>query len=469
MMRHLSVTLLAVAALGLGCVGGSKSSSVNKEALKPYILPAAPADVGTKLDVDFEGKAKLLGYKMTPAGNAGPGAEVKLTLYWQATENIGEGWNLFTHVLDAAGERVLNVDNVGPLREWVDNHQALSPSFWEKGKVYVDEQTFRLPDQITTPELTVVTGIWKGDARMKPIAGPHDKENRAIVAHIKTGVSNTPKPTTQAPIKSLRVDKLAKGATITVDGKLNEEAWKTAAVAGPFVNVGDGSAVPDSAPVKGTAKLTWDDKNLYVAFEIQSKHIVGGFPKDAKDPHLWEKDTVEMMVDPDGDGDNLDYYEMQINPQNLVFDTRYEKYNEPKDDKKGLFGVMDWSAKLKSAVVIDGELDKADKGKGYVVEAAIPWTSFDKAKQTPPKPGDSWRMNFYGMKNNGGVAWSPILNQGNFHKASRFGRVIWAIPGEPLPATSGSAAASSSAPAASASAPKPGASAPKPPLPPIAK
>ena len=34
-------------------------------------------------------------------------------------------------------------------------------------------------------------------------------------------------------------------------------------------------------------------------------------------------------------------------------------------------------------------------------------------------------MNFYAMKNNGGTAWSPILGMGNFHRASRFGRVRW--------------------------------------------
>ncbi len=34
-------------------------------------------------------------------------------------------------------------------------------------------------------------------------------------------------------------------------------------------------------------------------------------------------------------------------------------------------------------------------------------------------------MNFYAMENNGGTAWSPILGQGNFHRASRFGRVTW--------------------------------------------
>jgi hypothetical protein len=55
----------------------------------------------------------------------------------------------------------------------------------------------------------------------------------------------------------------------------------------------------------------------------------------------------------------------------------------------------------------------------------IPWKSFDKAEKVPPELGTSWRVNFYAMKNNGGVSWSPILGQGNFHKASRFGRIFW--------------------------------------------
>jgi hypothetical protein len=176
--------------------------------------------------------------------------------------------------------------------------------------------------------------------------------------------------------------------------------------------------------------------------EVTDPDIVGGFPKTAKDPHLWEKDTVEIMVDPDGDGDNADYYEIQVNPQNLVFDTQYDAYNAPKTEPSGPFGHQDWTAKLKSAVAVDGTLDKpGDKDKGYVVEMAIPWSSFTKAKASPPKAGDQWRMNFYAMKNNSGVAWSPILGQGNFHKAPRFGRVMWTTSEAPAatPAASGSA------------------------------
>ena len=69
--------------------------------------------------------------------------------------------------------------------------------------------------------------------------------------------------------------------------------------------------------------------------------------------------------------------------------------------------------------------DPAITVRGYTVEAKIPWASFSKALKSPPAVGDAWRMNFYAMKNNGGVAWSPILGMGNFHRASRFGRVRW--------------------------------------------
>jgi hypothetical protein len=95
---------------------------------------------------------------------------------------------------------------------------------------------------------------------------------------------------------------------------------------------------------------------------------------------------------------------------------------------------------------LDGTLDKStDEDKGYTVEALIPWKSFSKAAKLPPEIGSSWRINFYAMKNNGGVAWSPILGQGNFHKAARFGRIVWTKKGAAEPAASASAAPAPSA------------------------
>jgi hypothetical protein len=200
--------------------------------------------------------------------------------------------------------------------------------------------------------------------------------------------------------------------------------------------------------VGASAKLLWDEKNLYVLFVVQQAEPYVGFtnakaqPTDftaAGQPKLWTKDTVEMMVEPDPTGDNHDYYELQINPQNKVFKSQFDTLQQPSGGPNGPFGHEDWDPKLKSAV----QLQKGDDGKvtGYTIEVAIPWAGYTKAANHPPKSGDVWRINFYGMKQNAGVSWSPILGQGNFHKASRFGRVTWIIPG--------------AAPAAGASSPAP--------------
>ncbi|MBE7482144.1 MAG: carbohydrate-binding family 9-like protein [Polyangiaceae bacterium] len=417
----LSLTLAA-------CVGGSTDTSAeDKERLKVYVLDKAPEDMPVKLGVNFDGKVTLLGAKITPAGVAKAGTQVKVTMYWRADKKLEAGWNLFTHVLDGSGERILNIDNVGPLREWKGDKQVLSPSQWEPGKVYVDEQDFTVPNNLRTDKIQFTTGIWRENDRLKIIGGPADRENRGIVATISTGAPATPatpEPSTRVP--ALRVNKLDKGVKLTLDGKLDEPAWASAPSTGPFVDVRNGKPAA-GFPVSGSVKLLWDEQNLYLGFDVKDPDIVSGFDKKQKDPHLWTKDTVEIMVDPDGDGDNKDYYEIQVNPEGLVFDSQFDDYNSPKKDPDGPFGHQEWEAKLKSGIVVNGTLDKpGDKDEGYVVELAIPWKSFGKAKAAPPKIGDIWRMNFYAMQENNGVAWSAILGQGNFHRASRFGRVMFA-------------------------------------------
>jgi hypothetical protein len=447
-MRH-SYGFLAVVLAGAfaaGCVGGSKGlSAEDKEKLKAYVLDTAPADIPHALDVNFENKAHLIGYKFEPE-TARPGQEVKLTYYWRCDDTLEDGWLLFTHTKDEGSGKMGNLDYVGPLRDQRNNHQVLGPERWEKGKVYVDEQTYKVPDDVSGAEVTVFVGIWKGDARLRIISGPNDGDNSAIVGKIKTGI--VPKQAdehTLNDVPALVVNKLAANDKITIDGKAAEPEWGGAASTGPFVDVGTGKPPSPAILVNGSAKLLWDDKNLYVTYEVREADFYTGFtdakaqPADftaAGQPKLWTKDTVEMMVDPDPGGDNVNYYELQINPQNKIFKSQFDTLQQPNGGPNGPFGHEDWDPKLKSAV----QVQKGPDGKttGYIVEAAIPWAAYAKAANHPPKAGDVWRINFYAMKNNGGVSWSPILGQGTFHKASRFGKVTWAVPGAP-PAGSASA------------------------------
>jgi hypothetical protein len=435
---------VVVAGACFGCVGGSKGlSSEDKERLKPFILEAVPAEMQHKLDVNFENKVHLVGYEFSPEQSK-PGGEVKLKYYWRCDDPVEDGWMLFTHTKDEGSGKMGNLDFVGPLREQKNNRQILGPDRWERGKVYVDEQTYKVPEDVTGGEVTIFTGVWKGDARLRIISGPNDGDNSAIVGKIKTGVApKAPEQHTDTNVPSLSVTKLAANDKIKIDGQGNEPEWGGAASTGPFVDVGTGK--PNAGfPVNGTAKVLWDDKNLYILVQVQTTDFYTGFtdakaqPTDftaAGQPKLWTKDTIEMMVDPDPNGDNVDYYELQINPQNKVFKSQFDTLQQPNGGPNGPFGHEDWDPKLKSAVSIQKGTD--GKPTGYTVEAAIPWAGYSKAANHPPKPGDVWRVNFYAMKNNGGVAWSPILGQGNFHKASRFGKVTWVAPAAPAAAGPG--------------------------------
>jgi hypothetical protein len=437
--RHIGLAI-SVAVL-IGCVGSSsKDVAKDKQRLQAFILEQAPNDVGNKLDIDFDGKVKLLGCKVEPNGVVRPGSQLKITLYWKSLKKLDAGWNLFTHVLDGAGERILNIDNVGPLREPKDSRQTLAPSYWDPGKVYVDEQVFEVPTSLSTQRLQIVGGIWKGNERLTIVAGPHDSQNRGTFATLTSSVQPaTPRPVS---VPALRASKIDAAKAPKLDAKLDEEVWKTAASTGPLVNVRTGEKNANF-PVNAQVKVLWSTEGAYFGFEVSDPNVVGGFKKEAKDPHLWTKDTVEIMLDPDGDGDNKDYYEIQINPQGLVFDSQFDDYNRPKVEPNGPFGHQDWSSNVKAQVSVDGTLDNAeDKDKGYVIEAFVPWKSFTKGAKVPPEAGSTWRVNFYAMENNGGVAWSPILDQGNFHKASRFGRITWFDPAAvaaPTPAASSSA------------------------------
>ncbi len=453
---NLSMTV-AMMAVAIGCVGGGGKglSAEEKDKLKPYILDAPPAVIPHPLDVNFENKLHIIGYKFEPE-TAKPGTKVKLTYWWRCDETLDDGWALFTHLHEDAQDKSDNLDWNGPIREQKNNRQVLGPDHWEKGKVYVDEQEYTMPDWLKGADLTVLLGVWNvkqaENPRLRIVSGPNDGDNRSPIGKIKTGLTPAPaEQHTANDVPQINVNKLAAGDKIVIDGKGDDKAWEAATSTGPFVDVLTGK--PNAAfPVNGMAKLAWDDANLYVLYQVTEAEIVGYFtskdkqatpgkgPQDwtvAGQPKLWTKDTVELMIDPDGD--NNDYYEIQINPQNKQFHTRYDTYNAPKTEPDGPFGHEDWSPKIQSAVSVKGTIDakKTDPtvvGSGYTVEAAIPWAAFDKAPAHPPKPFDTWRVNLYAMKNNSGVAWSPILGQGNFHKAARFGKVTWAVPGMTPPA-----------------------------------
>jgi hypothetical protein len=212
---------------------------------------------------------------------------------------------------------------------------------------------------------------------------------------------------------------------VEFDGKLQEEAWKKAASTGPFVHPGDGRSRPQS-PAQATAKLFWDSRAVYIAFHVADPNPSSPFKRHGQDPHIWAKASgVEVMVQPGDPEDNKAYFEVQVDVNGAVWDTRFDDYNRPvvKSYGRKRYGHQAWSAAARRGVSVE-------KGH-YTLELAIPWASFSPAKKVrpnlhlPPHRDDTWRVNLYAFRDGQrrASAWSPLLGKGNFHRTTRFARV----------------------------------------------
>lgn len=237
------------------------------------------------------------------------------------------------------------------------------------------------------------------------------EEQRSPSIAVPAATERTELPEHAAP----RVDPGA----ITIDGRLDE--WPPNAFTASLVHPGSGAPVADS-PVRGRAALAWDDVRLYLAFVVADADASSPNARDDVDPHVWEAASgVELMLQPGDPGDNREYYEIQVDVNEAVWDTRFDDYNRPitGEGAERRYGHQDWDAGLERSVVVE-------PGAGYVVEAALPWSALSSTRtDVPPKVGDAWRANLYTFRDGQrhSLAWSPLLGEGNFHRASRFGRV----------------------------------------------
>ncbi|MGB5812994.1 MAG: carbohydrate-binding family 9-like protein [Polyangiales bacterium] len=206
-----------------------------------------------------------------------------------------------------------------------------------------------------------------------------------------------------------------------LDGDLSDGAWRLAATTGPFVDTRSGGP----ARVSATAKALWDPLYLYVGVHVADRWLVG--PDTRQDSHLWEQDCVELMIRRPGE---RGYFEIQVSPRGIVFDTRYDDRRVPAP-----FGHTAWKSEVRAAVSTQGEIDDRRSDAGYTVEIAIPWQAFSPAESETRLPvvGGEWRANFFVLDRtqNGQQAssWSPPRT-GDFHVPSRFGTLRFAQPGK---------------------------------------
>ena len=174
---------------------------------------------------------------------------------------------------------------------------------------------------------------------------------------------------------------------VNIDGSLDETVWQEASWTDPFVDI-QGDPLP--APrYKTRAAMSWDDNYFYFAARMEEPHLWATY--DKRDMVIYHENDFEVFIDPDGDTHN--YYELEINALNTLWDLMLTK---PYRDNGQAIDHWDIGG-LKTAVQLEGTLnDPSDIDQGWTVEIAIPWDALSEAAgmSCPPQTGDQWRVNF---------------------------------------------------------------------------
>lgn len=425
-------SLFAACALACcaSCTERELPSQADRARAEEIVLREAPTPQ-RRLDIQFEDKITLLGYDLSMP-TVIEGVPFTVTWYWHVRAPLGEGWKVFAHLADATDHNRLNVDAVRPLR-------TLHPEeTWKKGEYLRDVQELTLPTSWNSQRLRFYLGFWNGPHRLHVTQGPHDADNRARALELNVVDADQGSELPRMTARRL-------SAPLTLDGKLDEPDWKAAERSQAFVQTMTGTEGSFAAKVR----VAYDAQKLYLGYEVADDFLRCSFTKP--DDHLWEQDTIEVMIDPEGDAKN--YFEIQVSPTGLVFDTRYDRRRRPQP-----FGDLGWSSGTEARVSVDGTPNQHhDEDEGYVVEMAVPWEALaaGPTKAPPPTADTTWRMNFFVMdareQGQRAVGWSPPL-VGDFHTLERFGQVVFpeaAVPAAPV-------APAAPAPLATPKAPTPG-------------
>lgn len=205
---------------------------------------------------------------------------------------------------------------------------------------------------------------------------------------------------------------------ITIDGKLDEPAWREAPWTDDFVDI-EGDRRPKPR-FRTRARMLWDDQYFYVAAELEEPHVWGTLTQH--DAVIFHDNDFEVFIDPDGD--SHEYYEFEINALNTGWDLLL-----PRPYKDGGSALNSWEIPgLKTAIHIDGTLnDPRDRDRGWTVEIAFPWKVLGELahRPAPPRDGDQWRVNF------SRVEWEHRIAEGKYQKVpgKREDNWVWSPQG----------------------------------------
>lgn len=218
----------------------------------------------------------------------------------------------------------------------LENRQFYIARMW-RGK---HTKTHSVEDRTTVDEVK----IWNGVRTAEAIAAAYAADRAAMQGALEKPLLRIPK-TDAAP---------------TIDGKLDEAAWRDAAAA-PIRQKNDG--YPDAR--ENRALVTWGEEAIYIGFKSHPNDADPVAKHKEHDGKVFMDDCFELYLWPKGKADEDTYFQFIVNAAAATLESRAV--------------VPEW----------DGEYDvKTHRGDdGWSVELAIPYKTLETAA---PAPGDTW-------------------------------------------------------------------------------
>ena len=189
---------------------------------------------------------------------------------------------------------------------------------------------------------------------------------------------------------------------LPLTGKLEDPAWDAADWSQDFVDI-EGDIKP-TPTWRTRVKVLWDDNYFYIGAQLEEPHVWATLTEH--DSVIFQDNDFEVFIDPDGDANR--YFEFEINALNTTWDLYLER---PYRD--GGSADNSYETDALSAVHVQGSLnDPSDVDQGWSVEIAFPWACFAEkgGMPCPPRPGDTWRINF------SRVQWDIEVQNGRYIK-----------------------------------------------------
>lgn len=197
---------------------------------------------------------------------------------------------------------------------------------------------------------------------------------------------------------------------IDVNDKWNESGWKGIKCVKIRNYMGK---IPAFKP-KAEAKMTYDDDYIYVIYRVKDRYVKS-ITEKINGP-VWKDSAVEFFFSPEADNP-INYFNLEINCGGTPL--LHHKKNRPtvEDIKK---------IQIKASLprVVDPEITEPVT---WTMSFKIPLSMLEKyTNVVRPKPGVSWRANFYKIaeisSNPHYITWNEVKNdKPQFHLPQFFG------------------------------------------------